>query len=158
MWGSFLKKKQIFDSKVKVYDCKYDNILALFHDPKKYLLIDPWLDEDSIQQDSKDLNTFHLTEKLDSPFIKSTRLRVQYTPLPTGSHWTAFAAFGVQVESTITIEQEEEDQGRSVSTINEHSTLTTNILLYPFTNKQFIKKRTELTSTLSDRIRDNIPC
>lgn len=116
--------------------------------------MDTWLDEDSIRQDSNESNTFYLTEKLNSPFIKSTRLRVQYTPLPTGNHWIAFAALGVRVESTLTIEQGEEDQ--SASTINEQSTLTTNLFLYPFTNKQFIKKRTESASTLPDRIRANI--
>jgi lipopolysaccharide export LptBFGC system permease protein LptF len=154
MCNSFLQRKRTFISKVKVNDCKYDDILKLFHDPKKYLLMDTWLDEDSIRQDSNESNTFYLTEKLNSPFIKSTRLRVQYTPLPTGNHWIAFAALGVRVESTLTIEQGEEDQ--SASTINEQSTLTTNLFLYPFTNKQFIKKRTESASTLPDRIRANI--
>lgn len=150
---SFLQRSRSFNSKVKINSCSYDEILNLYHDPKKYLLMDTWLEEDSIRQDPNDQNTFYLTEKLKNPIIKSTRLRVQYTPLLTGSHWTAFAPLGVRVESRLTIEQE-----GSISTINEHTVLTTNIFLYPFTSKQFIKKRTESTSTLSDRIRANIPC
>jgi hypothetical protein len=90
-----------------------------------------------------------VVERLSIPLIPNTRFKTKFTRLPKGSRWQSWAAFGIYVDNSLVIQDEEVTENRqgegepSRCKATEDATLTCPFYLYPLVKWQFNKSHVE---------------